>query len=133
MNFVHEFSCDDNIRPYPRTRHLNFCFRSEIRALNFDQEQCAYVCMNANESLPRLLMKFFTQLVAADRTNFRSVTVDKQITYAVMAATAKPDGQDNFQQITTTAQRDEGQGRKIPNRNRTNQYFFNRITLCMAY
>lgn len=70
---------------------------SEIGALNFsinveNAEQCAYVCMNANESLPTTADEIFatgTSIKLTDKNKLSiRVPVDKQITYAVIAAAA---------------------------------------------
>lgn len=114
---------------------------SEIGALNFsinveNAEQCAYVCMNANESLPTTADEIFatgTSIKLTDKNKLSiRVPVDKQITYAVIAAACEPDGQDNFQQITTyPAQRRRPRDGRSRTETGANRYhFFNRrITL----
>ena len=102
---------------------------SEIGALNFsinveNAEQCAYVCMNANESLPTTADEIFatgTSIKLTDKNKLSiRVPVDKQITYAVIAAAANQTGKTISKQITTyPAQKTKTQGRKIPNRNRS--------------
>ena len=94
---------------------------SEIGALNFsinveNAEQCAYVCMNANESLPTTADEIFatgTSIKLTDKNKLSiRVPVDKQITYAVIAAAANQTGK-------TPRSKTKTQGRKIPNRNRS--------------
>lgn len=96
---------------------------SEIGALNFsinveNAEQCAYVCMNANESLPTTADEIFatgTSIKLTDKNKLSiRVPVDKQITYAVIAAAANQTGKTISNKLQLTPLKDEDPGTEDP-------------------
>lgn len=112
---------------------------SEIGALNFsinveNAEQCAYVCMNANESLPTTADEIFatgTSIKLTDKNKLSiRVPVDKQITYAVIAAAANQTGKTISNKLHPAQRRRPRDGRSRTETGANRYHFFNRrITL----
>ena len=100
---------------------------SEIGALNFsinveNAEQCAYVCMNANESLPTTADEIFatgTSIKLTDK-NFRSEFPSTSRLHMPLSLQLRTRRARQFPtNYNLPRSKTKTQGRKIPNRNRS--------------
>ena len=101
---------------------------SEIGALNFsinveNAEQCAYVCMNANESLPTTADEIFatgTSIKLTDKNKLRSEFPSTSRLHMPLSLQLRTRRARQFPtNYNLPRSKTKTQGRKIPNRNRS--------------